>query len=153
MGWSIMWAIPSWRNFWTTPSIAWIGKTRRPPLSDGQGCLAVPLSSCCWMTAEDWRSRSTGRTSTRWRNCWSTSVQWYNRTLIHIGPARQLTSTCPAPTVAFSAYTAAGAWFSKTVRCRSSARRSSISTGACQSTSASSGTFPSYSVPTRTPPT
>lgn len=56
MGWSIMWAIPSWRNFWTTPSIAWIGKTRRPPLSDGQGCLAVPLSSCCWMTAEDWRS-------------------------------------------------------------------------------------------------
>ena len=45
----------------------------------------------------------------RWRNCWSTSVQWYNRTLIHIGPARQLTSTCPAPTAAFSAYTAAGA--------------------------------------------
>ena len=39
-------------------------------------------------------------------------------TLIHIGQARQLTSTCPAPTAAFSAYTAADAWFSKTVRCR-----------------------------------
>ena len=42
----------------------------------------------------------------------------------------------------FSAYTAADAWFSKTVRCRSSARRSSISTGACRSTSASNGIFP-----------